>query len=229
MAAKEFCVIGLGHFGIAVAETLASMNHNVTVIDTDSSKIKKITNNFANINGLELDATDLESLQSAGVRSIGDIILAIGSDIQSSLLVAANLQELEIPNIIAKAIDYRHEHILRAIGINQIVKPDISSGRQTALKALWGLEVDIKDIDGEYSISSVEATNKEILGKTLEEAKLINNKLFNIIRIEHDKKIILADADTVLSYGDEVLFIAKNKSIQELIKYFSGNKEVNVE
>ncbi|WP_342277677.1 TrkA family potassium uptake protein [Spiroplasma endosymbiont of Nephrotoma flavescens] len=225
MAAKEFCIIGLGNFGTAVAETLASMNHNVVVIDQDNSKIRKITGNFANINGYELDATDLEALESIGIKNINDIIIAIGSNIQSSVLVAVNLKELETSNIIAKAINNPHEKILRAIGINQIVKPDISSGRQTALKALWGLEVDIKDVDGEFSISLVEATNKIILGKPLEEIKLINNKRVNIIHIKHNKKIILPDADTILSYGDEVLFIAKNKYIQEIHEYITGAKE----
>ncbi len=201
------------------------MNHNVIVIDQDNSKIRKITGNFANINGYELDATDLEALESIGIKNINDIIIAIGSNIQSSVLVAVNLKELETSNIIAKAINNPHEKILRAIGINQIVKPDISSGRQTALKALWGLEVDIKDVDGEFSISLVEATNKIILGKPLEEIKLINNKRVNIIHIKHNKKIILPDADTILSYGDEVLFIAKNKYIQEIHEYITGAKE----
>lgn len=222
MAIKEFCIIGLGNFGIAVAETLASMNHSVIVIDKDNSKIRKITGNFANINGYELDATDLEALEIIGIRNINDIIIAIGSDIQSSVLVADNLKKLEIKNIIAKAIDSRHERILRAIGISQIIKPDISTGRQTALKAVWGLEVDIKDVDGEFSISAATATNKNILGKPLDEIKLINNKRVNIIRIEHDKKNILPDADTILSYGDEVLFIAKNKYIQEIHEYITG-------
>lgn len=229
MAIKEFCVIGLGNFGTAVAETLASMDNNVIVIDSDTKKISKLTSKFSNINGYELDATELEALESIGIKNINDVIISIGNDILASILVAANLKQLEVRNIIAKAFDYRHEKILRAIGISQIVKPDISSGRQTALKTLWGLEVDIKDVDGEFSISSAEATNKDILGKPLEEIKLINNKRVNIIRIQHDKKIILPDGDTILSYGDEVLFIARNKYIQEIHEYITGITESDKE
>lgn len=224
---KDFCVIGLGNFGNAVLGTILSLNQSVIAIDIDEERIKRTRSKFPQAKFIILDATDNVPLVNHDISNTDTVIVAIGSDMLASILVTTSLIELKVHKIIAKAIDERHERILRALGIKKIVKPDISAGRQTAIKAVWDLEIDIKDIDNEFAMISAQVRNPELLGTELSNLTFFNDKRINFIRITRDKNIFLPDQDTKLIRDDQILFIAKTQDIQSFYNFITNENISN--
>jgi trk system potassium uptake protein TrkA len=148
MAKNDYCVIGLGRFGAEVASQLNKMGKNVMVIDNDPNLIQKA----GKIHELAIvsDASDIHSLAETGITSVGTIIVAV-SNIESSIMICANLRELGLKDIIAKAINNVHKRVLKTMGISRVVIPEIEIADRIAFQALFNIGIDIVNIGSGFS------------------------------------------------------------------------------
>src|SRR5690606_25851740 len=119
---KEFAVIGLGRFGGSIVQELIRLGADVMAIDSSSDKVE----DFAKIatQAVIADTTDEEALSSLGIQNFEHVIVAIGEDIQASILTTLILKELGVPQITVKAQNNYHEKVLRKIGADTIVHPE---------------------------------------------------------------------------------------------------------
>ena len=118
-------VIGLGKFGFHVAKGLIEQGQSVIVADQGEAQVKE----FADLTSMAyiLDSTDKSALEEAGFVRLDYVIVSIGEDIESSILTVMALKELEIKQIIAKAITPVHGKILAKLGANKIIYPERES------------------------------------------------------------------------------------------------------
>ena len=123
-------VIGLGRFGSAVAEELMDNGVEVQGIDSDA----KVVNDHAHLltECAQADSTDVEALKQLGVPEMERVVLAIGSNLEASILTASNLVEMGISNIWAKADSSAHARILTQLGVHHVVHPERDTGRRVA-------------------------------------------------------------------------------------------------
>ncbi len=123
-------VIGLGRFGSALAEELYSEGHEVMGIDSDDALVQTSAEflTFAEV----CDATNIDTLRQLGIGDIQRAVVAIGDSLQASILATANLAELGVPEIWAKALNDQHRMILERIGADHIVFPEGDAGRRVA-------------------------------------------------------------------------------------------------
>jgi len=130
----KYLVIGLGNFGSTVAATLTDMGHSVIGVDNNEHCIEEIKDriDLAYI----MDATERASLRSLPLDEIDCVIVAIGQSMDNSLRAVASLKELNVTNIIARALDTTHSSILRAMDINKILIPESYAARIFAEKIL---------------------------------------------------------------------------------------------
>ena len=130
----KYLVIGLGNFGSTLAATLTDMGHSVSGVDNNEHCIEEIKDriDLAYI----MDATERASLRSLPLDEIDCVIVAIGQSMDNSLRAVASLKELNVTNIIARALDTTHSSILRAMDINKILIPESYAARIFAEKIL---------------------------------------------------------------------------------------------
>ncbi len=130
----KYLVIGLGNFGSTLAATLTDMGHSVIGVDNNEHCIEEIKDriDLAYI----MDATERASLRSLPLDEIDCVIVAIGQSMDNSLRAVASLKELNVTNIIARALDTTHSSILRAMDINKILIPESYAARIFAEKIL---------------------------------------------------------------------------------------------
>ncbi|MDX1771575.1 MAG: TrkA family potassium uptake protein, partial [Planococcaceae bacterium] len=116
---KEFVVIGLGRFGGSIVRELIEQGADVMAIDKFSDRVDE----FASIatQAIVADTTDESVLKSLGIRNFEHVIVAIGEDIQSSILTTLMLKEIGVNKITVKAQNDYHEKVLRKIGADQVV------------------------------------------------------------------------------------------------------------
>ena len=121
MRRKEFVVIGLGRFGGSICRELSNLGMSVLAID----KNEELVDNYADLvtEAVVADTTDESVLKNLGIRNFDHVIVAIGDDIQSSILTTLILKEMGVKKVTAKALNEYHEKVLKKIGADQIVHP----------------------------------------------------------------------------------------------------------
>ncbi len=97
---NTFAVIGLGQFGMSLARELIKNDSDVLVIDVDAKKVQEISKIATH--AVICDSTNETALEEVGIRSIDVVIVAIGENVQASILTTAMLIDLGIKNIMVK-------------------------------------------------------------------------------------------------------------------------------
>jgi len=105
-----YLVIGLGRFGQAICRTLAEKGQQVIAVD----RTRQLVEEMAEVVDLaaQADATDSDTLAKVGAKTADIAIVAIGGNIEASILATTILQDLQIPHVIARAENYTHARVL---------------------------------------------------------------------------------------------------------------------
>lgn len=215
---KQFIVIGIGRFGSAVAERLWELGQEVLVIDTDEEAIQKIYEKVTH--AVTADATDENILKSLGVRNFDGAVVAIGSDIQSSILATLMLKEMGVKHVVAKAQDELHAKVLERIGADKIVFPERDMGERVAHNLISSNILEYIELSQEHSIIEY-AVPKTWAGKNLRDMNMRVKFGVTVVAIksEDDEKInISPKADTLIKEDDIMIVIGNNDDLKKLEK-----------
>ena len=166
---KRVGIIGAGRFGLSLAEALAETGIEVLLIDRNNalvqSAIKKVT--WA----VQCDATSANALESAGISECDTVVVAIGSNVEASMLVTANCKELGIKTVISKATSEIHGKILDKLGADHVVYPDRESAHRLARNITEHNAYDLLEISEGFSLAEIDVP-EACVGKTLAEADI---------------------------------------------------------
>jgi len=214
---KNFVVIGLGRFGSAVAKTLYDLGYEVLAIDKDEGLVQDISQNVTH--AIAADAVDEGVLKSLGVRNFQVAIVALGSDMQSSILVTLMLKEMGIENIIAKVQSEMHAKVLDKVGADRVVFPERDMGIRVANNLAISNILDCIEISPEYSVVEI-VPPENWVGKTLAQLDIRKRKGINVIAIKHNDKVnISPGADEIISREDILVVVGNNAVINGLNKH----------
>ncbi len=123
-------VIGLGRFGSAVAAQLRLQNKEVLAIEKDPELVQKWSGVLTHV--VSADATDIDTLHQLGADDFGSAVVGVGTSVEASVLITANLVDIGVERIWAKAITPAHGKILERIGAHHVVYPEADAGRRAA-------------------------------------------------------------------------------------------------
>lgn len=201
---REFAVIGLGRFGGSICEELSKEGMRVLAIDIDEQRI----NEYKNIasHAVIADATDEQSLQALGIKNMDHVIVAIGDNIQASILTTVILSELGIEQITVKAQNDYHEKILNKIGANVVVHPERDMGRRLAHSLMSQNIIDYLELSEEHSMVEVKASDK-MVGKNLIELNVRAKYGCNVVAIRRNKDMIISPEPKLTIKKDDILVI----------------------
>lgn len=129
---KSFCIIGLGKFGIALANALVDAGKQVMVIDVDTEKVTEIADNVTN--AVIGDASNMNLLKASGVADYDCAVVCMTSNISDIILVTIQLKELGVKHVIARAVNEGHKKVLEHVGADEIVYPEHDMGERLAFK-----------------------------------------------------------------------------------------------
>lgn len=213
---KEFAVIGLGRFGGSISRSLTEQGSEVMAIDMNEDRV----NEFAALvtHAVVADSTDENVLKSLGIRNFDHVIVAIGDNIQSSILTTLILKELGVKHITVKAQNDYHEKVLRKIGADHVVHPERDMGRRIAHYIVSTNVLDYLELSDEYSIVEV-MVNEILKGKSLIELDIRAKYGLNIVAIKRGKEIIVSPmADEPLKLNDILIIIGADTDINRFEK-----------
>lgn len=218
---SDYAVIGLGQFGGSLCRELSEEGMNVLAIDIDEERV----NEFKNIvsHAVIADATDEETLKELGIQNIDHVIVAIGDNIQASILTTAILTDFNIQKITVKANNAHQEKILNKIGAHQIVHPERDMGKRIARHFISNNILDYIQLSDKYSVYEVKAGEK-MVGKSLMDLDIRAKYECNVIAIKRGEHInITPNAADGLEEDDVLIMIGSERDFKRFEKHMVIN------
>jgi len=194
-------VIGLGRFGAGAAGQLQRLDREVLATDLDMRLVQKWSERVTH--AVQADSTNLEALQQIGAADFQIAVVAIG-DVEASVLTVANLVDLKIPQIWAKAVSASHGKILSRIGANHVVYPEREAGERVA-HLVSGRMLDFIEFDDGYAIVKMYPP-KVIRGVPLSESGVRSKWHITVVGVKSPGEgFTHATAETVVSDHDLII------------------------
>jgi trk system potassium uptake protein len=213
-------VVGLGRFGTALAQVLNRRGTEVLGIDNRSKVVQTLAGTLPGV--VMADSTDIEALRQLGVPAYHRAVVAIGTDIEASILTTSLLVELGVADIWAKALNRQHGRILERVGAHHVVLPEHDMGERVA-RLLAGRILDYIAVDEDFAMAKTKPP-RELVGVPLRETRLRSRYGVTVVAVKaetpdgtahgHPGKFTYATADTVLSYGDIILIVGGADDIE---------------
>lgn len=209
--ADSAVVIGLGRFGAALAEELMHAGTEVLGIDRDEDLVQSF--NGVLTQAVRADSTKEEVLRQLAVDEFDRVVVAIGDDVQASILTASLLLQLQVPVIWAKAVNAQHGLILEQLGVHHVIYPEREMGRRVA-HLVRGAAQDYLEIEGGYSLAKILAPSS-VWGTPLGQTSLRTSHRVTIAAFKPvDGTWQNADNATVLGEGDKVLIVGATDRVE---------------
>ncbi|WP_400164268.1 potassium channel family protein [Brevibacillus sp. TJ4] len=209
---KQFAIIGMGRFGSSVARTLYEMDYEVMGIDENEERINE--NLQFVTHAVVADTTDERALKELGIRNFDVVVVAIGVDIQASILTVLTLKELGVKKIVAKAQNERHGQVLYKVGADRVVFPERDMGVRVAHNLVSSNVLDFIELAEDYSVAEV-IVSSNMVGKTLRQLDIRARYEVNVIAIKSgDEFNITPNPDDVIQQGDVLVVVGNNKHLQ---------------
>lgn len=214
MSTKQIAVIGLGRFGSSVARTLQNLGHEVLGIDADQDLVDLLAAELTH--AVTADCTDEESLRALGLRNFDAVVVAIGHDVQASILTVVILKEMGVPLVVAKAANELHGRTLSKVGADRVIYPERDMGARLAHTLLTGSETDFIELSPEYTIMELAAPAK-LVGKSLRDANLRARFGISIMALKSGEEINAAPLATdQIKAGDVLVLLGSNEGVRQM-------------
>ncbi|PWV87849.1 trk system potassium uptake protein TrkA [Paenibacillus cellulosilyticus] len=211
---KQFVIIGLGRFGSSLGKELVQLGYEVLGIDKNEETVDDMSRVLTHV--VAADATDEETLRALGVRNFDCGIVAIGDDIQSSILATIQLKDIGVKSVVAKALSELHGRVLEKLGVDRVIYPERDMGIRVAHQLVSPNLLDYIELSKEYTIAEL-AVPRCLNGKSLQDINTRARYGCSIVAINKPKGgvIIAPTADEVLAEQDVMVVIGTNKQIEQ--------------
>lgn len=213
---REIAVFGLGKLGKSLAITYSNMGGKVIAVDVIQERVDEVADYVTY--AIRADVTEENVIKELGVSGVDMAIITMGESFEASIIVTAVCKEIGIPYIIAKATDSLQGNILKKVGADEIINPEVETGQRMAKNVAHGGNfMDIAEISDEFSIveSKVPAA---WVGKTLMELNPRQKHGFNIIAIRTDGEFKI-NPDVDIPFTEDMNLVILGE-VEQLAKVF---------
>jgi trk system potassium uptake protein TrkA len=217
-------VAGGGKVGANLARSLLNMNHEVTLIEQSRPRFERLEEEFGH-QVLIGDATEIHTLERAGIARPPDLLLAVTGDDEDNLVICQIAREgYDVEKVVARVNDPRNQAHFDLLGITQTVcavsnilglveheVPEHGLVRMLELRK-ENLEIVEVQIDRDSPVAG-----KRVAGLSLPEG----SRLISVMRNDQAE---IAVGSTVLRPGDQVLAILQPGKEDELRRALLSSK-----
>jgi trk system potassium uptake protein TrkA len=217
-------IIGGGRFGSALASCLVQRGVEVVLLDRDRGIVQRMMSVVSR--AVEGDATEMQTLIEAGFERCDTAVVAIGTDLEGSILATMNLKELKIRQVVSKAATELHGSVLQRLGADRVIYPDRDMAIRLARSIAAPSILDYIELSGGASIVEMK-TPSELVGKTLGEAKIRNIYGVHVLALRHkgvdraEETTIAPSGSDTISDGDTLVLFGPDERIRTMSQNFA--------
>ena len=209
---RVFAIVGLGTFGLTVANDLARYGNHVIGIDRDEDRVNRAADALSQ--ALILDARDEQALRAAGLGDCDVALIAVGDDLEASILAAMNLRLIKVGQVWAKATNRTHHRILSRLGVDRVIHPEAEIGQHVAQVLHNPLVRDYVSLGNGYHVVNFRVP-ESLQGKRLSD--LNHNQKFNLrcVGVMRGTEYVGQDgADCALRDDDLLLLLGRRQDLR---------------
>ena len=211
----DVAILGLGRFGTQLSYELISIGVQVLAVDNDPVRVNSVVDEV--FLAAEGNITNVEFLESLGLHSYDSVVVAIGSDVATSVLVTLTLkQRLRHRHVVSKARDAEHARALELAGADTVVNPEYEAAVRLAHTLGSRSVSDYMSLSGDHGIARVKSPGSAegIKVGDLDTAK--KYKVFLLARLRGDQVSFNPDLDEAVESGDIWIVAGNDKDIRAL-------------
>lgn len=216
MSTYTIGILGLGVFGTTIAKTLHKYDCNIIAVDNHEQQINQLESILTR--GVVGDITDRSLLRAAGIQNCDAVVVATGTNLESSVLAVMHSKTLGVPKVIAKVKGTTAKEILLRIGADKVISPEKETGISLAKHLIHRSTTSVFELNGNVSIVEFRPPKKWI-GKTLAELQLRQNYKMNIIGYrcgENQELNIQLTPDYVFNEDELITAVTDHNTIDHL-------------
>jgi trk system potassium uptake protein TrkA len=213
----HYAVIGLGRLGSAMLGTLLSLGHEVLGIDSDHELVQERSARFPDAYLFAVDATDESVLRDLNLKHFDAAAVVIGKNMEANILATANLKEIGVPFVVARAFNRLHARVLERVGADRVIEPEKEMGEQLARTLASPTVMDYVDLGGEEALTEAQVP-KRWVGKSLADLHLYRKSGLTILALERKESGgTIPSGDTVLQEGDVLVIGGPKKKLDKFL------------
>ncbi|NMT64973.1 TrkA family potassium uptake protein [Marinobacter orientalis] len=210
---QQFIVIGLGIFGATVARELTRLGHEVLGIDSDENRVDRLSEELTH--AVIADVTDENALVELNAGSYDAAVVAIGRNVEATMLATLQLCELGVEKVWAKALTHQHHRILERLGATRIIAPEHEMGIRISQELNYPMVHDYLGLDDDYFIVDFHTT-EDLIDKTIGE--IINGEPVEALVVKRMKEAHPhPDHSWKIRNGDRIVLGGQLEDLRDLV------------
>lgn len=204
----KYIIIGLGNFGASLAEKLTQIGHEVIGVDNNMGKVEAVKEVITH--SICMDSTDVHGVNHLPLKDADAVLVCIGEDEGANVMTTALMKKMNVKRLISRAISPLHQTVLEAMGVDEIVHPELEAASRWAKRLNLNGVIDSFELTKEYSIIEAKVPEKYV-GQTIIEVgfrKHFDLVVLTTIKQEESKNHIGANTKI-----DKVQGVASSKTL----------------
>lgn len=215
---ERVTVIGLGRFGTSVAKTLNELGYEVLAIDTDE-RTTQVASEFVTL-AAQGDGTDPDLLEQLNVPESDVVVVAQGENLEASVLSTLLLKKLKVPWVVSKAKTALHGELLKKVGADRVVFPEMDAGIRLAHSLGVRHITDYITLSNTAGVAKIEAP-ANLVGHSIESLMKDMEGRLNVLLIKRGNQLItVPHFQEAIRAHDELLIVGADTDIAQ----FVGNR-----
>ena len=208
-------ILGLGRFGTQLARELATLGIDVLGVDRDGARVNDIVETV--LLAAEGNVEEVEFLESLSLHNYDSVVVAIGSDVATSVLVTLTLkQRLRLSHVVAKASTEEHTRALELAGADVVVNPERESAQRLAHTLGSSDITDYMALGAAQGIARVRAPYSAT-GHAIGELDIAERyKVFLLARLRESSVTFNPDLDETVQSGDFWIVAGRDDHLRDL-------------
>lgn len=213
---KSVIVLGIGRFGERVATKLFEDGLEVMAVDKNYDLVQNISGKVTS--AVQCDISNDKALEELGIGNFDVAVIATGESLEASMAATLFAKDHNVEKIIAKATSTNHARILKKIGADQIIFPEIDMGEKLARSIAGSNLLQFFHFSDDYSMIELKAYD-ELVGKSLKEIDFRKKYKMMVIAYKRDGELIInPEANWKIEKDDTLVLLGDSEHADKLQK-----------
>ncbi len=215
---KTFLIIGLGRFGMAVIKTLGELNADVIAIDVNEKAVEEASNYVEHC--AICDSTRINALKEIAADSYDHAVVAIGNNLQATILTIINLKELGLKKISVRVDSNEYVKVMERLGADEIIIPEDEAAISFANQIISDTILEYHPITKDFSMVKIKVGEK-FAEQSIVDLDVRNKFDINIVGITRDNKFYQPKATDTIKPNDILTVFGKSNKINKFDRFLN--------
>ncbi|MBM3941371.1 MAG: TrkA family potassium uptake protein [SAR202 cluster bacterium] len=209
--AKNVVIVGLGRFGSVLSKELTQAGYDILGVDRRPDRVREMGQTISK--AVQGEATDPELWRDIPVKGADAGVVAFSSSVEANVLAALLMRRAGLKHVVAVSRSELHSEVLQAIGVDQIVEPQVESAMRLA--RAFGTNIkDYLEVTKGFGIARIPAET-HWKGATVQ--KVQQDEDVTVLALVRGHRVLLVPSENdKLSEGDVLVLAGKDGDLRKL-------------